>query len=119
MVNINEYGERLLRCRYFGWRFLYIIFSGYFIKKVTKILMFLSGVLALLICLQSQGIINVEVNVDKIQSYAEAIVNTIAINTNNIFPTDNNSSTIGNNLGIPLAKALHQGLCYPLLRVAR
>ena len=41
MVNINEYRERLLRCRYVRWRFLYIIFSGYFIKKVIKILMFL------------------------------------------------------------------------------
>jgi hypothetical protein len=72
----------------------------------------------LLIYPQSQRIIS-KVNVDKIQSYAEAIVNTIAVNTTNIFPTDNNSSTIGNNVGISLTGSMHQGLCYPLLGVAR
>ena len=55
-----------------------------------------------------------EVNVDKIQSYAEAIVNTIAGNTTNIFPTDNNSSTIGDNLGIPLTGSIASGFMLPI-----
>jgi uncharacterized membrane protein (Fun14 family) len=78
-------------------------------------MLILGGVLALLIYLQSQGIIN-EVNVDKIQSYAEAIVNTIAVNTTNIFPTDNSSSTIGNNLGIPLTGSIASGFMLGITR---
>ena len=51
---------------------------GYFIKKIIKILMFVFGrVLALLMYLQSQGMISVQVNTDRIQSSAEAIINTI------------------------------------------
>src|SRR5215217_5423234 len=66
---------------------------GYSMKKIIKILMFVfGGILALLMYLQSQGIISVEVNANKIQSSAEAIVNTIAANTTNISPSDNNSS---------------------------
>src|SRR5215216_1685058 len=88
-----------------GGGFFVSFLIGYFIKKIIKILMFVfGGILALLMYLQSQGIINVEVNVDKLQSSAEAIVNTIVTNTTNIFPTDNNNnpSIISNNLGIPL-----------------
>ena len=65
------------------------------------------GVLALLMYLQSQGIINVEVNTDKIQSYVEAILDTIVANaTVNVFPTDSNPSIIGNNLSIPLTGSI-------------
>jgi hypothetical protein len=46
------------------------------------------GILALLMYLQSQGMINVEVNTDKIQSSTEALVSTMAANTNNISPSD-------------------------------
>jgi uncharacterized membrane protein (Fun14 family) len=90
---------------------------GYFIKKIIKILMFVfGGILALLMYLQSQGMINVEVNVDKIQSYVAAIVNTIAANTTNIFLTDSNSSIIGNTLGIPLTGTIATGFMLGLTR---
>ena len=68
-----------------GGGFFVSFLIGYFIKKIIKILMFVfGGILALLMYLQSQGIINVEVNVDKLQSSAEAILNTITANTTNI-----------------------------------
>jgi uncharacterized membrane protein (Fun14 family) len=90
---------------------------GYFIKKIIKILMFVfGGILALLMYLQSQGMIKVEVNTDKIQSSAEALVNTIAANTNNVFPSDNNSSIIGNNLGIPLTGSIASGFILGITR---
>ena len=60
---------------------------GYFVKKIVKILMFvLGGILALLIYMQSKGIINVEVNVDKIQSSTVDVINTILANTAAILP---------------------------------
>src|SRR5215213_8361088 len=73
-----------------GGGFFASFLIGYFIKKIIKILMFVfGGILALLMYLQSQGIINVEVNVDKLQSSAEAIVSAIVANaTANVFPTD-------------------------------
>src|SRR5215211_7897872 len=84
---------------------------GYFIKKIIRILMFVfGGVLALLMYLQSQEMIDVEVNVDKIQSSAEAVLNAIVANTTaNVFPTDSNSSIIDNNLGIPLTGSITSG----------
>src|ERR671923_470366 len=76
-----------------GGSFFRSFLIGYFIKKIIRILMFvLGGVLALLMYLQSQGMISVEVNTDKIQSSAEAVLNTIAANTTNISPSDNNLS---------------------------
>src|SRR5215207_5478646 len=94
-----------------GGGFFVSFLIGYFIKKIIKILMFVfGGILALLMYLQSQGMISIEVNIDKIQSSAEAIVNTIAANTTNIFPTDNNNpSIISNNLGIPLTGSITTG----------
>lgn len=76
------------------------------------------GILALLMYLQFQGIINVEVNVDKLHSSAEAIVNTIVANTTNIFPTDNNNSPsiISNNLGIPLTGSITTGFILGITR---
>jgi uncharacterized membrane protein (Fun14 family) len=100
-----------------GGGFFASFLIGYFIKKIIKILMFVfGGILALLMYLQSQGIINVEVNVDKLQSSAEAIVNTIVANTTNIFPTDSNPSIIGNNLGIPLTGSITTGFILGITR---
>src|ERR671923_307034 len=95
-----------------------IFFIGYFIKKIIKILMFIfGGVLALLIYLQSQGMINVEVNTDKIQSFAEAILNTRVANAiDNIFPTDSNPLIISNNLGIPLTGSIASGFMLGITR---
>ena len=103
-----------------GGSFFASFLVGYFIKKVIKILMFVfGGILALLIYLQSQGMISVDVdiNVDKIQSSAETVINTIAANTTDIFPTDNNNpSTIGNNLGIPLTGSAMAGFMLGITR---
>jgi uncharacterized membrane protein (Fun14 family) len=89
---------------------------GYF-KKIIKILMFVfGGILALLMYLQSQGMINVEVNTDKIQSSAEALVNTIAANTTSVFPSDGNSSNVGSNLGIPTIGSIASGFMLGVTR---
>ena len=101
-----------------GGSFFGSFLIGYFIKKIIKILMFVfGGILALLMYLQSQGMISVEVNADKIQSSAEAIVSTIVANTTTkAFPTDSNSSTVGNNLGIPLTGSIAAGFILGITR---
>ena len=102
-----------------GGGFFVSFLIGYFTKKIIKILMFVfGGLLALLMYLQSQGMISVEVNVDKLQSYVEAVVNTIVANTTNIFPTDNNNnpSIIGNNFGIPLTGSITTGFILGITR---
>jgi uncharacterized membrane protein (Fun14 family) len=101
-----------------GGSFFGSFLIGYFIKKIIKILMFVfGGILALLMYLQSQGMISVEVNADKIQSYVEAIVSTIVANTTTkAFPTDSNSSTVGNNLGIPLTGSIAAGFILGITR---
>ena len=99
--------------------FLGSFLIGYFLKKIIKILMFVfGGILALLMYLQSQGMINVEVNTDKIQSSVEAILNTIVANaTANVFPADSNSSLfIGNNLSIPLTGSIASGFILGITR---
>jgi uncharacterized membrane protein (Fun14 family) len=100
-----------------GGTFFGSFLIGYFIKKIIKILMFiLGGILALLMYLQSQGMIGVEVNTDKIQSSVEALVGIIAANTTNVFPSDGNSSIIGNNLGIPLTGSIASGFILGITR---
>ena len=74
------------------------------------------GILALLMYLQSQGMISVEVNMDKIQSSVQALVSTIAVNTSNVFPSDVNSSITGNNLGIPLTGSIASGFMLGITR---
>jgi uncharacterized membrane protein (Fun14 family) len=98
-----------------GSSFFGAFLIGYFIKKIIKILMFiLGGILALLMYLQSQGIINVEVNTYKIQSSIEALLSTIAANTTNVFPSD--TSIVGNNLGIPLTGSIASGFILGITR---
>jgi uncharacterized membrane protein (Fun14 family) len=100
-----------------GGTFFGSFLIGYFIKKIIKILMFVfGGVLALLMYLQSRGMINVEINTDKIQSSIEALVSTIVANTTNIPPSDNNSSIVGNNLGIPLTGSIASGFILGITR---
>ena len=100
-----------------GGTFLGSFLIGFFIKKIIKILMFVfGGVLALLMYLQSQGIISVEVNTDKIQSSVGALVSTIAANTTNAFPSDGNSSIVGSNLGIPLTGSIASGFMLGISR---
>jgi uncharacterized membrane protein (Fun14 family) len=100
-----------------GGSFFGSFLIGYFIKKIIKILMFVfGGILAVLMYLQSQGMISVEVNTDKIQSSAEAIVSTIVENTPHILPADSNSSITGNNLGIPLTGSITSGFMLGISR---
>jgi hypothetical protein len=66
--------------------------------------------------LQSQGMISVEVNTHKIQSSMEALVSTIVANTANIPPSDNNSSIVDSNLGIPLTGSIASGFMLGITR---
>jgi uncharacterized membrane protein (Fun14 family) len=89
---------------------------GYFIKKIIKILMFVfGGILALLMYLQSQEMISVEVNTDKIQSSVQSLVITIAANTTNVFPSDGNP-IIDSNLGIPITGSIASGFMLGITR---
>jgi uncharacterized membrane protein (Fun14 family) len=64
-----------------GGGFFASFLIGYFIKRIIKILMFvLGGILALLMYLQFQEIIDVNIKLDRLQNSAEAIINTIAAN---------------------------------------
>ena len=61
--------------------------------------------------LQFHGIIDVNIKFDKIQSSAEALINTLAANAAAIFPNYNNSSSIDSNLGIPISGSVTAGSC--------
>lgn len=90
---------------------------GYFIKKVIKILMFiLGGILALLLYLQFQDIIDVNIKLDRLQSSAEAIINTVATNAIAIFPNDNNPSILDSSLGIPVSGSVTAGFMLGITR---
>jgi uncharacterized membrane protein (Fun14 family) len=100
-----------------GGGFFASFLIGYFIKKIVKILMFiLGGVLALLAYLQFQEIIDVTIKFDKIQSFAEDIINTIVANATAIFPNNNNSLIIDNNLGIPVSGSIAAGFVLGITR---
>ena len=100
-----------------GGGFFVSYLIGYFIKKIIKVLMFVfGGILALLMYLQSQGIIDVNIHVDKVQSSLKSLIDTIAVNITNIFPTEGNPSVIGNNLGIPLTGTVASGFILGITR---
>jgi uncharacterized membrane protein (Fun14 family) len=98
-----------------GGTFFGSFLIGFFIKKIIKILMFVfGGILALLMYLQSQEMISVEVNTDKIQSSVQSLVITIAANTTNVFPSDD--SIVGSNLGIPITGSIASGFMLGITR---
>jgi uncharacterized membrane protein (Fun14 family) len=100
-----------------GGSFFGSFLVGFFIREIIKILMFVSGgILALLMYLQSQEMINVVVNVDKIQSSAEAAIDAITTHLAQMFPSDNDPSFIGNNLGIPLTGSTASGFILGITR---
>jgi len=79
---------------------------GYFMRKIIKIILFaLGGILALLMYLQYQGLITV--NMAKVQSYTDALVNTLLSNSgeawNHILPSG------AANVGIPLTSSMAVG----------
>jgi uncharacterized membrane protein (Fun14 family) len=85
---------------------------GYFLRKIIKLILFaLSGILALLLYLQYQGLITV--NMPKIQSYTDALVNTLSNSSeawNHILPSG------AANLGFPLASSMAVGFTVGFLR---
>jgi uncharacterized membrane protein (Fun14 family) len=99
-----------------GGGFFVSFLVGYFVKKMIKILMFVSGaILALLLYLQSEGIINVEVNVDKIQTSAQAAINSITTQLALTFPIGN-TLIADSNLGIPLTGSIASGFMLGVTR---
>src|SRR5687767_2709506 len=100
-----------------GGGFIASFLIGYFIKKVIKILMFvLVGILALLLYLQFQEIIDVHIKLDKIQNSAEAIIDTVAANATAIFSNENNPSFVESNLGIPASGSITAGFVLGITR---
>jgi uncharacterized membrane protein (Fun14 family) len=86
---------------------------GYFMRKIIKIILFaLGGILALLMYLQYQGLITV--NMAKVQSYTDALVNTLLSNSgeawNHILPSG------AANVGIPLTSSMAVGFTAGFLR---
>jgi uncharacterized membrane protein (Fun14 family) len=86
---------------------------GYFIRKIIKIILFaVGGLLALLMYLQYQGLITV--NMAKIESYTDGIVNTLLLSNseswNHILPSD------AANLGFPLTSSMAVGFTAGFLR---
>lgn len=93
-----------------GGTFFASFLTGYFIKKIIKVMMFIiGGILSLLMYLQSQGMININIDVDKIQKSTDSVINTIMTNTTAIFANDSNPSIIESNLGIPLSGSAASG----------
>jgi uncharacterized membrane protein (Fun14 family) len=77
---------------------------GYFVKKITKILMFAAGgIVGLLLCLQQQEIITV--NLEKLENSSTIILNSVATSFENITQIGDAAS-----LGIPLTGGLSAGL---------
>lgn len=74
----------------------------------------LGGILALLMYLQSQDIIVIKL--DRFQSSAEALLNTIAANATAIFLNDNSPSFIESNLGIPVSGSVTAGFVLGITR---
>jgi uncharacterized membrane protein (Fun14 family) len=100
-----------------GGGFFASFLIGYFIKKVIKILMFvLGGILALVMYLQSQDIIDENIKLDKLPSSAETIINTAA-NTTAIFSSENNLSIVESNLGILVGGSVTAGFVIGIARI--
>jgi uncharacterized membrane protein (Fun14 family) len=86
---------------------------GYFMRKIIKIILFaVGGILALLMYLQYQGLITV--NMAKIQSYTDALVNTLLSNSGEAW---NHIISLGAaNLGFPLTSSMAIGFTAGFLR---
>jgi uncharacterized membrane protein (Fun14 family) len=82
----------------------------YFIRGIIKILTsVLGGILTLLMYLEFQDIIDVNIKLDKFQSAAEAIINTILTNATVIFSNDDNPGSLQSNLAIPVSGSVTAG----------
>ena len=87
-----------------GGGFFIGIILGYFLKKIIKILMFVTGgIVALLLYLQQQQVISVDV--EKMEASSTFIFNSVASSFDKITQTGDMAT-----LGIPLAGGLSAGL---------
>jgi len=87
-----------------GGGFFIGIILGYFLKKIIKILMFVTGgIVALLLYLQQQQLISVDV--DKMEASSTFIFNSVASSFDKMTQTGDMAT-----LGIPLAGGLSAGL---------
>ena len=93
-----------------GGGFFTGLLLGYFVKKVIKILMFISGgILGLLLYLQQQQIISV--NIQKLEDSSTFILTSIVSSFDKMTQFGDISS-----LGIPLAGGLSTGLAIGLIK---
>jgi uncharacterized membrane protein (Fun14 family) len=93
-----------------GGGFFIGMMLGYFLKKIVKILIFVSGgLVALLLYLEQQQIISV--NLDKLVESSTFIVTAFGSSFNNVTHMDDTTS-----LGIPLAGGLSAGLAIGLMK---
>ena len=76
----------------------------------------LGGILALLVYLEFQGIIDINIKLDKFQSSAEAIINTVAANATAVFSNDSDSWFMESNLGIPVSGSITAGFMLGITR---
>jgi uncharacterized membrane protein (Fun14 family) len=93
-----------------GGGFFIGIMAGYFLKKIIKIIMFISGgIVALLLYLQQEQIITV--NVEKLEASSTFIVTTLGSSFDKVTHIGDTTS-----LGIPLAGGLSAGLAIGLMK---
>jgi uncharacterized membrane protein (Fun14 family) len=99
-----------------GGSFFVSFLIGYFIKKVIRILMFvLGGILALLMYLQFQDIVDVNIKLDKFQIAADTIINTILKNATAMLSNGNNPY-IESNIAIPITGSVTAGFLLGITR---
>jgi hypothetical protein len=61
-------------------------------------------------------LLNVEVNMDKIQSFAETAINATTANLAQMSPTDSNPSFVDNSLSIPFTGSIASGFVLGITR---
>ena len=94
-----------------GGGFFIGILLGYFVKKIIKIGMFISGgIVGLLVYLEQQQIISV--NPEGIEGLSEFILTALSSSFDKITQAGDNSS-----LGIPLTASMTAGFTLPLVKL--
>ena len=87
------------------------IILGYFLKKIIKIIMFVTGgIIALLLYLQQQQIVSI--NTDKIEDSSALVLTFITSSFDSMTQIDNSAHSFG----IPLTASLAVGFTLGLIR---
>jgi hypothetical protein len=76
----------------------------------------LGGILALLMYLQFQDIIDVNIKLDRLESAADAIINTILTNSTAMFSNDNHALLVESNLSISAVRSIAAGFVLGITR---